>query len=301
MRSICIVGFAPETRELVHELPESTELWGMNVNHKFMKRWDRWFQLHPETWEGRPFYGRAPEHVEFLKTCGVPLYMNYPLPDFPTAIAYPEEEVAKSIGRRYMTSTVANAMALAIHEEVDEILIYGVNLASNTEYVEQRPCAEWLTGLAEGRGIKVVWADESPVMRGEQYPGEANSSPRGLAQKRLDDRRMIYHRYWQKIHQSVGAIWALEQLQENLPVAIQTQVQSVIDQYRVGSTEQAAVMNNLKGHVSEAKFWLAQAGGFDRHASVMLRQQLPPGFFAPDVEEKIRDANIGEENFNEEG
>ena len=111
LRSICVVGFAPETRELVSELPETVELWGMNINHKFMTRWDRWFQLHPPVWGGKPFYGRSKEHYEFLKTISVPLFMGHPNAEFPTAVLYPVDDVVKNIGRNYLTSTVAKAVA----------------------------------------------------------------------------------------------------------------------------------------------------------------------------------------------
>jgi len=56
----------------------------------------------------------------------------------------------------YATSTVAYAIALAIYFEYDQIDVYGIDMESNTEYIYQRDCVAFWTGLALGRGIKVV-------------------------------------------------------------------------------------------------------------------------------------------------
>lgn len=293
-RSICIVGYAPETRDLANSQPADVELWGMNVNHKFMKRWDRWFQLHPPVWQGRPFYGRSLEHMEFLKTCGVPLFMRHPNTEFPTARPYPLEQVYKNIGRRYLSSTVANMLGLALFEGVDEIKLYGVNLGSNTEYVGQRPCIEWLLGLAEGRGIKVDVPDASPLLSGLEYPGEFGTGAREVAQSRLDTRRKTYQKYWARVHSAAGAIEALRMLRKN-----GTTPDEVMANWLDWGTQSAEHLNMMKGHVAEAKFWLVQAGGFDRHASVMPLQHVPKGAFPPEIEERLDGAVIKDEDLEE--
>jgi hypothetical protein len=286
-RVVCIVGFAPETRDLANELPNNVELWGMNVNHKFMRRWDRWFQLHPPNWKGRPWYGRAPEHMDFLATCGVPLYMRYPSPDFPTSILYPLDEVYAHIGRRYLTSTPANAIALALYEGVDEIKLYGVNLSSNTEYVEQRPCIEWLLGLAEGRGVKVDVPGNSPILTGNEYPGEFGDGPREIAQSRMDSKRQTYQKYWARVHNAAGAIEAMRMLKAN--GLSPDEVLAHWQDWGQGAVEH---LHMMKGHIIEAKYWIAQAGGFDRHASVMPLMHVPKGYFPPEIEEKLEGARI---------
>jgi hypothetical protein len=285
------VGFAGETRDLANSLPPEVELWGTNVNHKFMKRWDRWFQLHPPVWKGLPFYGRSLEHMKFLETCGVPLYMRYPSPGFPTSLPYPYEDVYASIGRRYLTSTGAHAVALAIHEQVDEIKLYGVNLASNTEYVEQRPCIEWLLGLAEGRGIKVDVPSFSSIFSGSEYPGEGNESPRELAQARLDTRRKTYNKYWARVHNASGALEALRMLESG----VRSRVELAADWQGWGA-QSSEHLNMMKGQIVEAKFWLVRAGGFDRHASVMPLQHVPKGYFPPEIEERLNGAVIEEDD-----
>lgn len=286
-RSICVVGFSAETRELANSQPPEVELWGMNVNHKFMKRWDRWFQLHPSVWRDRPFYGRTQEHWDFLKGCGVPLYMRYPSPEFPTAEMYPYEEVYACIGRRYLTSTAAHLVAMAIYEEVSEIKVLGVNLASNTEYVEQRPCMEWLLGLAEGRGIKVEVPEFTPLLRGAEYPGDAHFDPREVAQARLDSARKIYNKYWARVHNAAGALEALRMLRDG-----DRTLEESIGDWQGWGMQTSEHLNMMKGKIAEAKFWLVQQGGFDRHASVMPLQHVPKGYFPPEIEERLNGAVV---------
>lgn len=292
-RRICIVGYAQETRELANNLPDDIELWGMNVNHKFMKRWDRWFQLHPPVWKGRPFYGRSMEHIEFLKTCKVPLYMRYPTPEFPTTIEYPLQEVYANVGRRYLTSTVANMIGLALLEGVDEIRVYGVNLASNSEYVEQRPCIEWLLGLAEGRGIKVDIPEDAPIFKGSEYPGEIGEDP-WIAQTRLDSKRQTYNKYWARVHSAAGAIEALKMLSAN-----SLSPEELLAKWQDWGQGASEHLNMMKGMVIEAKYWLVRAGGFDRHASVMPLQHVPADVFPPEIEERLSGAVIHEEDLQE--
>lgn len=259
----------------------------MNGNHRWLTRRDRWFQLHPPVWAGRALFGRDQAHWDFLATCNVPLYMRYPQEEFPTAVPYPIEEVSHCVGRRYFTSSPAYGLALAIYEEVDEIKLYGVNLASNTEYVEQRPCIEWLLGLAEGRGIKVEAPDDSPLLKGAEYPVNVQGTPQSVAQNRLDERRKVYNRYWAKLHQAIGVIHAMRELQRDGMSAEQIE-----DAFRAHAQEVSNHLNMTKGEIVEAKFWLTQSGGFDRHASVMPHQSVPPGYLSPSVMEMIEEAQI---------
>lgn len=76
-------------------------------------------------------------------------------PDYPHSEAFPLAEVAECLGRRYFESTVAYMIGLAIFEGWRHIGLWGVQMGTTLEYIEQRPNIEWLIGLAEGRGIKI--------------------------------------------------------------------------------------------------------------------------------------------------
>jgi hypothetical protein len=76
----------------------------------------------------------------------------------PTSVEYPLYRVVFDVmrGKDYIVGTANYAMAYAIYtEKFSEINLYGVNLIAWEEWAFQRPNAEYLIGIAEGRGIKV--------------------------------------------------------------------------------------------------------------------------------------------------
>jgi hypothetical protein len=78
---------------------------------------------------------------------------------------YPLDNVIKYIGRDYFGSTFGYMLAYAIYLEVNKIKCWGVDLDKEEEYIHQRPNAEWLIGIAEGRGINVDIATGSSLMQ----------------------------------------------------------------------------------------------------------------------------------------
>jgi hypothetical protein len=193
-RKILIAGFAMRSKMWAREQPLDVEIWGMNESHQFLSRADSWFQLHPRDWkeakyeentgesvaeENKGTYGRGKLHYEFLKSCGVPVYMNDPDESIPTAVQFPIDEITERWGaldkwgklHPYLTSTPAWMMALACLQEVDEIRLSGVELAVGTEYFMQRPCFEYWIGIALGMGINVVFPPQgTSILHAPLYP-----------------------------------------------------------------------------------------------------------------------------------
>lgn len=50
MRKILLVGFSELSREWANEQPPDVEIWGLNETHQFLRRCDRYFQIHPRNW-----------------------------------------------------------------------------------------------------------------------------------------------------------------------------------------------------------------------------------------------------------
>lgn len=160
MKTVCIVGSHPDTRALAPFDDLSQEIWVFNEAAKadWCKRVDAVFQLHkPVIWRSKA-NRNDPKHYEWLKNADCKIYMQDHYSDVPSSVKYPLDEVLKIADIRYLTSSVAYALALAIYQGYDVIKIYGVEMESNTEYAHQRPgVALWL-GVAVGRGIKVEFA-----------------------------------------------------------------------------------------------------------------------------------------------
>jgi hypothetical protein len=56
-------------------------------------------------------------------------------------------------------------IAMAVMEGYEEIGVYGVDMAQNTEYDHQRPSCEYFLGFARGRGIKVTLPKTSDLLQ----------------------------------------------------------------------------------------------------------------------------------------
>jgi hypothetical protein len=173
MKTVCIVGMAPTTAHLFIHEPLGIEIWGLNQGHALftseaMARFTGWFQVHPyEEMAAR----QNPElgHLDFLRQAQVPVYMEEVHPDIPASTRYPYQEVVTMLGGTYLTSAPAFMLALAIYQGFELIKIYGIDMASETEYQDQRPCFEFLLGFAIGHGIKVWLPPDCPLLKGPLY------------------------------------------------------------------------------------------------------------------------------------
>ena len=84
--------------------------------------------------------------------------------DIPCSVPFPRFELEEKYGA-YFTNTISWEIALALHIGVDEIHIYGVNMATDIEYQSQRPSCEYYIGLARGKGVKVYIPPESDLLK----------------------------------------------------------------------------------------------------------------------------------------
>lgn len=156
----CIVGFTDHKKDAPFGDP-SFEIWGLNEMHRYIEpeKFARWFEVHK-----RADLDADKQHIETLANMPIPVYMQEHYDDIPPSFAFPKEAVEADVGS-YMTSSIAWQMGLAIHEGFEEIHIYGVDMAQETEYAEQRNCVEYLIGKAEGRGIKVFVPPTSDLLK----------------------------------------------------------------------------------------------------------------------------------------
>jgi len=178
-RRIAILGFA-RTYIDAPFTDATVEIWGMNELYKLIPRWSRWFELHDTGYLGKTARAETPDeptkHLEWLRAQAParPIYMLRAFDDIPASVAYPLERVAARFGR-YFTSTVGYMLALAIDEILAErpdpavpvpgewIGLYGIDLGSEVEYMQQRPNAEYLVGWARGLGIPVAIPDTAAI------------------------------------------------------------------------------------------------------------------------------------------
>jgi hypothetical protein len=170
-KRLAIVGSWPENRHLIPWQPANgdgmTEIWAFNEapQKDWFERWDALFQLHKPEVYSSPNNFVNKEHWSWLQQKhGKPIYMQAVDPRVPDSVAYPLEGVLAMIPYRYLRSSIAFALALAIYQGTwDVVELYGINLQSNTEYAYQATNMTFWIGFAHGRGIDLqlkCWLDE---------------------------------------------------------------------------------------------------------------------------------------------
>ena len=164
--TVHIVGFAPSWVETPWD--DDGERWGMNALHKIApdKPFDRWYQLHDIDEHHKE--DRA-EHIGWLRGSKLPIIMwpehieKYGK-EIPNAVAYPKDEVIAMFGK-YFTNTVSWMVAHALFEDRENIGVYGVDMAQDSEYGNQRPSCEYFVGWARGMGKTVFIPATSDLLK----------------------------------------------------------------------------------------------------------------------------------------
>lgn len=104
--------------------------------------------------------------LEAFKRHPGPVYTSVPHPDYPALVEYPLEAVINSTGQDYFNSTIAYAIALAIHERAETIAIYGADYTFPDRHIAERgrACCEFWLGIAHARGIKIGVPGDTSLM-----------------------------------------------------------------------------------------------------------------------------------------
>lgn len=177
-RRVAILGFS----DTVKDAPVSDhtwELWALNGFHRVAKadfgldipehRYGLWFDLHSARYTRAygELAGIGEAQTEWLrKPHPFRVFMLEADPAFPASVRYPLEEVVEKLGREYFTSSIAYAMAYALTlPDLGELGLWGVDLVHDSEYADQRPCAEYWAGRAESLGVRVTVHERSAIMR----------------------------------------------------------------------------------------------------------------------------------------
>lgn len=160
---VAIVGLGHKTHNDAPWTDPDWEKWGLPWDEGYWMLMDRHFEMHDFRLLDSPHSKRKQGYIDRLAECPR-LYIQERCESLPEAVPYPFDDVSKTTGY-YWNSSIAYALALAIHEGYQEIAIYGVDMDGTDEYDYQRPNLEYLIGLAVGRGIKVTIPDASPLCK----------------------------------------------------------------------------------------------------------------------------------------
>jgi hypothetical protein len=160
-------------------------LFIMSLNDAYrlagFQRADAWFDFHPldrffHVPQGQTaiyahqippgYYVRPADHLAWLERQQIPVYLHpdyqeqHPAArDWKHARPFPKKELEAYFGR-YFTSSPAWMLALAVESGARDISIYGIHLATEFEYVQQRPNFEFLIGRVLGPSRITVTAKD---------------------------------------------------------------------------------------------------------------------------------------------
>lgn len=233
VKKVAIVGCADSKHLAPFNDPEF-EIWGVNNLYPHIPRATRWFEIHQITKQGDTYLRRGNvdfrgqkvnEYLEQLgqwaKTNNAPVYMQRKCDIIPTSVEFPLKEVLEKFGN-YFTNSISYQIALAILEGFQEIHIYGVDMAVDSEYHHQRPSCEYFLGIAAGLGIKVFIPDQADLLKtrflyGFQEPEQAAWKKKvaniratmAAKKKKIEDEIKVKEA---QLHQYIGASQAVTEL-----------------------------------------------------------------------------------------
>jgi|GEM_PF-1510383 len=194
---VAIVGFANSWNKAPYNDP-SFEIWGINELYKYLQsipngRADRWFEIHDI--RNSPSKQR-PEHQKWLKSAKIPIYTWDHYDDMPGTVPYPKDDILNKLkevvpfGYRYFTNQISWMIALAWYEGFKEVHIYGVNMATDSEYSFQRPSVESWVFFLQCMGIKYYQPPECDLLSnpgGLLYGFESDNKACVLVKQRITD------------------------------------------------------------------------------------------------------------------
>lgn len=162
IKKVAIIGMSPSTHDDAPWDDPEWEIWGLPWDEGYWHRMDRCFEMHDIS-----LVRKRPTEDYLYRLQSLPCcYMQEP--HWPNITQYPLESVIQTIRLDYFNSSIAYMIALAIHEGFERMGLWGIELRGlQSEYTYQRPNAEWLLGIAMGRGMDVEVAKPTTLLRFE--------------------------------------------------------------------------------------------------------------------------------------
>lgn len=177
---VAIVGTHPRTRDLAPWGDTSYDIWVFNEapQQEWVKRWSACFQLHkPEVYTSPNNFVRR-DHWDWLQQEHGDEQIIYTQEydhRIPNCREYPLDKITRCIPgakMRWFKSSPAYAVALALYQGYDTIALYGLDMASNTEYGYQLPNFQFWVGVALGMGVNVENRSNEQYFSGALYAYE---------------------------------------------------------------------------------------------------------------------------------
>lgn len=219
LRKVAICGTADSLKAAPYGDP-AFEIWGCSpcMTYPVFKRQDRIFEMHP-----RDYWGQTNEDGEYviarLNRADCPVMMQDHYDEVPKSEPLPVDKMTGEYRKNY-SSSIAYMLAYAIYREFHHIALFGVQMAADEEYAEQRAACEYWIGIAEGQGIDVWIHPQSSVCAckyqyGYEPPNPILNELRALKdqlQAGADDQQAKEQSYRDQRLKNVGAVLLADRL-----------------------------------------------------------------------------------------
>lgn len=258
---LAIVGSGTETRHLAPFHDPNFTIWIFNeaATSDWCKRWDACFQMHrPEIYTGHNT--KDPNHWRWLQEKhGKPVYMQEVDPRVPDAVRYPLEDAIALTGLRYLTSTIAYALALSKLLGFEQVDVYGVEM-SFTEYQYQAECYRFWVGYLKGAGVEVNLYSGQKMFESPLYGYEGNFA---FGANHFQQRAAILDVEWQAADKHLQG--SLKAINRAIEKGDYNKVPDLVKAYQVAATQ----CGQCAGALAEAERYsafgdrFADRGGFE--------------------------------------
>lgn len=166
-RPLAIVGSHPNGIKKVPWGDSNVEIWLFNeapMKPGKYPRWDALLQIHTqEVYTSTQNWVNSGYWEWLQQDHGKTIFLQHADLRVPNSVEYPLDKILEMIPYRYLRSSPAMALALAIYLGYQDVSLYGVELASNTEYAYQATNFAFWIGFAHGKGIDLhleCWEQE---------------------------------------------------------------------------------------------------------------------------------------------
>ena len=209
--NVVLLGTAPSSMQLAPFGNPEWEIWGCSPGTYGCPRIDKFFELH--RWEPHQHWF-SDGYMEFLKNYQGEVIMTEMVEEIPGCKVLDHGPLIEKYGPYFFTSSLAWMFAMAIEAGAKKIALYGVDMAANTEYHDQRLGCQYFALLARARGIEVGVPPESDLFRpgplyglNEQSHGWIKQRARNIElARRLNDSKEKYQSLQKEIMFLEGAI-----------------------------------------------------------------------------------------------
>lgn len=157
MKTVSIIGMG----STMIKCPFRGEIWAMNQTYKVAKRIDKLFITDPRI----NFTGKQNHDFDEINGLGIPIVSLHHFPEIKNFEAFPWDDAVEEFKTEFYTNTVCYMLAYAIYNGYEKIDMYGIDMATQREYILERGGIEFWVGFAMGRGIEVTNTKGSMVCK----------------------------------------------------------------------------------------------------------------------------------------